>query len=278
MSDRSEAGAGRSLLSADLAVDEVIVNAAISAVCKGMDAMKLTFLGTRGFTKSRSEKHAMHTSLGVEYYGRRVMVDCGSDWLGRLDEVGPNSIVITHAHPDHAFGLQNGAPCPVYATAATWEGMAAYPLKAPRLVEARRPFDLYGITFEAFPVEHSINAPAVGYRISAGRVAIFYVPDVVYIHDREDALSSVRLYIGDGATLTTSFVRKSGESLIGHSPVRTQLTWCQKFGIHRAVISHCGEEIVAADHEEIAESVGAMAAEREVTAQVAYDGMEIVLR
>jgi glyoxylase-like metal-dependent hydrolase (beta-lactamase superfamily II) len=48
------------------------------------------------------------------------MIDCGADWLARLKAVAPSAIVITHAHPDHAFGLARGAPCPVYATAETW--------------------------------------------------------------------------------------------------------------------------------------------------------------
>jgi hypothetical protein len=34
----------------------------------------------------------------------------------------------------------------------------------------------------------------------------------------------VRLYIGDGATVRQSFVRKIEGSLVGHTPVRTQLT------------------------------------------------------
>jgi len=42
-----------------------------------------------------------------------------------------------------------------------------------------------GIEFEAFPVEHSLRAPAVGYRVTAGRRAIFYGPDLVSIVDEQ---------------------------------------------------------------------------------------------
>ena len=62
-------------------------------------------------------------------------------------------------------------------------------------------------------MEHSTRAPAVGYRMTAGEVAIFYVPDVVWIHAREEALSGCKVYVGDGATLTRSMVRKSGDTL-----------------------------------------------------------------
>lgn len=57
-----------------------------------------------------------------------------------------------------------------------------------------------GIEFEAFPVEHSLRAPAVGYRIRAGRVVIFYAPDVVSVVDEEKALSGLDLYVGDGSS------------------------------------------------------------------------------
>ena len=37
------------------------------------------------------------------------------------------------------------------------------------------------ISFEAFAVEHSLRAPAVGYRIRSGRITAFYVPDLAAI-------------------------------------------------------------------------------------------------
>lgn len=53
------------------------------------------------------------------------MLDCGADWLGRVARLRPSAIVLTHAHPDHAAGLADGAPCPVYATAETWDRIGA---------------------------------------------------------------------------------------------------------------------------------------------------------
>lgn len=240
--------------------------------------MKLTFLGTRGYIDASTRRHRMHASLLVAYRGKSVMIDCGEDWLGRLDEVRPRSIVVTHAHPDHAGGLAQGAPCPVYATEDAWQGMARYPIDERHTLQPRTPTEIRGITFEAFPVEHSTRAPAVGYRITAGKPTIFYVPDLVYIHDRQAALSGVRVYIGDGATLTRPLVRKRDDRLIGHTPVRTQLTWCKKEGVPRAIITHCGTQIVAADETETTARVQAMAAERGIRAEIAYDGMEVVVR
>lgn len=244
--------------------------------------MKLTFLGTRGEIEARTALHRMHTSLLVGYRGTRVMIDAGADWGDVVRDLRPrpHAVVITHAHPDHAWGLKAGSPAPVYATEAAWRAMSTYaiPPEDRRVVRPREPVTLRGITLEAFPVEHSIRAPAVGYRITAGRVAVFYAPDVVYIPDRAGALGGCRLYIGDGATLTQSFVRRRGDTLIGHAPVRTQLTWCQKEGVARAIITHCGKEIVEGDRPELQARLEAMAGERGVAAAFAYDGASVMLR
>jgi phosphoribosyl 1,2-cyclic phosphodiesterase len=237
----------------------------------------LTFLGTRGEIDARTRRHRMHTSLLVSYRNANVMIDCGLDWLGKLKRVDPSAIVLTHAHSDHAWGLKYGAPCPVYAPEKTWQELQHYPIKERRLIKERTPTKICGITFEAFPVEHSILSPAVGYRVSARRARIFYAPDLIFIHERSAALKEVQVYIGDGATVTQSFIRKRGKALIGHSAIRTQLTWCQKEGVPRAIITHCGSEIVTGDERDIAANLSTIAAERHVKVQIAYDGMKVVL-
>jgi hypothetical protein len=94
----------------------------------------------------------------------------------------------------------------VYATAETWSATGRYPIAERAVVEPRRPLTVLGIEFEAFPVEHSLRAPAVGYRITAGRAAIFYGPDLVSIVDEQEALSSLDLYVGDGAGVRRSII------------------------------------------------------------------------
>jgi len=68
--------------------------------------MKLTFLGTRGEIEAKTPQHRMHASLLVSYRGARVMIDYGLDWLGKFERLHPDAIALTHAHPDHAWGLE----------------------------------------------------------------------------------------------------------------------------------------------------------------------------
>jgi phosphoribosyl 1,2-cyclic phosphodiesterase len=185
--------------------------------------VKPTFLGTRGEINARTRRHRMHSSLLVSYRDASVMIDCGLDWLGKFERLHPNAIVLTHAHPDHAWGLRDGAHCPLHAPQKTWRTLKNCHIEDRHLIKERKRTEICGITFEAFPVDHSILAPAIGYRINAGRACVFYGPDLLFIHERSAALKNVQLCIGDGATLTRSFVRKRCDALIGHTTVRSQL-------------------------------------------------------
>ncbi len=100
-----------------------------------------------------------------------------------------------------------GAPCPVYATKVTWQALRRYPVREREVAEPRKPQRIGGIGFEAFDLEHSLRAPAVGYRITAGTVSLFYAPDVVSIHDQNEALAGISLYVGDGAAVTRAIIR-----------------------------------------------------------------------
>jgi len=244
--------------------------------------MKITFLGTRGFIDAKSRRHKRHTSTLITYNKKRVMIDCGLDWRYKVWDVNPDAIVITHAHPDHAFGLDNGSPCPVYATEDSWDTMEDYPLpiRFHKIIERRKKQVICGITFEAFDVEHSLIAPAVGYRITAGKARIFYVPDLVWINDRKAALKNVQLYIGDGATIKDAIIRLKGEKRdipIGHTTIQAQLTWCKKEKVPYAIFTHCGSEIVGGDERVIGAIIRRMAKQRGVKARIAYDGMEVKL-
>lgn len=245
--------------------------------------MKLTFLGTRGYIEPQKRRHRYYTATLVSYLGKRVMIDAGKGWERRWDDIRPDAIVITHPHPDHAFALKRDEPpCPIHATTDAWKVMQDFPVSADlrKTIGLRKPQAIVGIRFEAFPVVHSTRAPAVGYRIRAGRVTVFYVPDVVWIHDRSEAFDGVRLYVGDGATLHRNMVRKEKSSgrLVGHATITQQLTWCQKEGVPRMIVTHCGSDIVAADERTVGAEIRRLGNERGVDVAIAHDGMERVLR
>jgi phosphoribosyl 1,2-cyclic phosphodiesterase len=239
--------------------------------------LTLTFLGTRGNIDVWNRRHRRHTATLVSYRGSDVLIDCGVDWLDRLQHVRPNAIVLTHAHPDHVGGLRHGAPCAVYGTAEVWRAIKRWPLHEPRDLRLRTPTAIGGLTFEAFPVEHSLLAPAVGYRINGGHAAIFYVPDVLEIVDRDQALTGIRLYVGDGASINRAIVRRLNGSAFGHASIRTQLAWCAGAAVPRAIFTHCGTAVVSSGHT-TEERIAAMGRSQDMETRVAYDGLKMTIR
>ncbi|HYL36498.1 MAG TPA: MBL fold metallo-hydrolase [Bryobacteraceae bacterium] len=155
--------------------------------------MKLTFLGSRGEIDLRTRQHRMHSALVVSWRRARIMIDCGDDWLGRLGTVKRDAILITHAHTDHAGALKHGAPCPVYATAESWKVFGGRPVASRAVIEYRAQFSIGGVRFEAFALDHSLRAPAAGFRISTGDANVFYSPDVARIHHLHQAFAGLRL-------------------------------------------------------------------------------------
>ncbi len=86
------------------------------------------------------------------------------------------------------------------------------------------------------------------------------------------------MYVGDGATISSSMVRKIDDNLIGHTPIRTQLTWCQKEAVPFAIFIHLGSEIVEGDERTLNSRIRQMAEKRGVKVLIAYDGLEEIIK
>lgn len=91
-------------------------------------------------------------------------------------------------------------------------------------------------------------------------------------------LENVAVYVGDGAVLLRPLVRRRGSVLIGHMSVATQLDWCKKAGVHRAIFTHCGFGIVRSDFKNAERVVRSLAHERGMQARLAHDGLTVTLR
>ena len=239
--------------------------------------MRLTFLGTRGGIAISSRWHRRRSSLLLQHGKSRIMIDCGTDWLHGLNSVAPAAIVLTHAHPDHAGGLAGGAQCPVYATSTTWSLLGSSLVQDRCTLPLGRLIAIDHIMFKAFPVAHSRLAPAVGLRIRAGRSFVAYVPDVAEIPDWPALLRGIDVYIGDGATVRRSMVRRKGRTLIGHAPIAAQLDWCEEAGVRRAVFTHCGSPIVRANAAQTDVLIQRLGLEHGMDARIAYDGLQLCL-
>lgn len=242
--------------------------------------MKILFLGTRGGIVAKNNLHQRHTVTIINYRGTRVAIDCGLDWLHHMNIINPDAIVITHAHEDHVGGLKNGAPCPVYASAASWNKLKHFPINEGIIIQYRKPFTIGQLVFEAFFVKHSFRAPAVGYRITGGSTTIFCVHDLLAIKNRRAALHNIKLYIGDGATLTRPIIRYKDDlpnQPFGHTSIKEQLRWCKVAHVPRAIFTHCGSQIIKSDPKTIQTKVAELGALYSVEASIGLDGTKIII-
>ncbi len=231
--------------------------------------MKLTFLGTKGFIEESSKKHKYHSSLLVEYKSFKLLIDHGLI-SKKLSIIKPNAIVITHGHPDTFKWLKEDERYPgkIYVARET-KKLSKYK-KNFEIVKLNRWIKVGPFEILPYRVIHSINAPAIGFKIKANKT-IIYNSDLVVMENKA-VLRNVDLYIGDGSSLRGNLVRRRGDKLFGHARMSTQVNWCKKYTIPKIIFTHLGKEALRigdAKIEKLLHQPGL-----EIT--IAYDGMRYV--
>ena len=81
--------------------------------------------------------HAGHSAFVIESGGFRLLCDFGENRKGMLSKIRPDAVFVSHAHPDHGWGLWEGTDLPVYASAATHELLRELPLLNRIVLEPR---------------------------------------------------------------------------------------------------------------------------------------------
>ncbi len=204
--------------------------------------MRLRFYGTKGYVEEESAEHRGHSAFTITTDGFRLLCDFGESHEGSLRRIRPDAIFVSHAHPDHAGGLQEGTDAPVYASEVTHEITKDFAISRREVLEPRRPAKIGPFRITTYPVVHSIRCPCVASRIEGSDATIVYSGDIVAFEDPAEALSGADAYVGDGSTLKGSLVRRhSSGVLIGHTTVRAQMGWLAKSRVPRAIFSHFGK-------------------------------------
>lgn len=231
--------------------------------------MKLTFLGTKGEIEEFTDRHRFHASLLVESGDARLLIDYGMLHRYTLEELHPDVVLITHAHPDTYAWLKQDirTDVPVWVTRETLEYGKFRPPNA-KLMEPREERQIGPVTWQCYRVIHSIRCPAVGFKLRAEGKTLVYNSDLVDIIDRDHVLRDVHWYIGDGSAIRANLVRKRDDKVFGHTRITTQINWCKAYGIMNIIFTHLGKETIAKEEEFSREHPEAI---------LAYDGMELVI-
>jgi ribonuclease BN (tRNA processing enzyme) len=242
--------------------------------------MRLRFYGTKGYVEESSRPHFGHSAFTVEAEGFRLLCDFGQNRKGMLEKIRPDAIFVSHAHPDHAWGLEEGTDRPVYASAVTHEILKELPIEKRVILEPGRTVRVGPLRLTPFPVVHSVRCPCIAARIATSEGTLVYSGDVIAFESPQKALAGADFYVGDGSTLKGSLVRRHASgALMGHTTIRAQLGWLEKHGVQRAVFSHFGKGPIEMGEPELKKALAELAKEKAPGCEVsaARDGLEVVL-
>lgn len=230
---------------------------------------KLVFLGTKGEIEEFTQKHKYHSSLLVIANEVKILIDYGMLRKYSLDEIKPDAILITHAHPDHYAWLNEDikTDIPVYLTRETRDYGKFLP-KNTKIIEPGEKFEIDPFQCVPYRVIHSIRCPTVGYKIEMADQTLIYNPDLVDIVDKENVLEGIDYYIGDGSSIRANLVRRKDGEIFGHTRIITQMNWCQRHRISNIIFTHLGKETIEKEKE---------FREEHTEAVLAYDGMELLI-
>lgn len=255
--------------------------------------MRLTFLGTGTSvgvpmigcdcaTCLSGDPHdrRLRTGLLIEHGDHRIVIDISQDFrqqalrcgLRRLD-----AVLITHAHADHIFGLDDirpfnfrQGPVPIYASATTWRQLrrvfyyifeASYvggglPQVDPQTIAGD--FQLFGIRVTPLEVRHG-NGTVTGFRFSDGQSEVAFITDCDEIPEASlKKLHGLDLLILDALRLKPHPT---------HLHLEKSLAYISQLKPKQALLTHMCHDI---KHSEVSPQLPAGVG-------LAYDGMQVEL-
>src|SRR5262249_244086 len=123
--------------------------------------MRLHFYGTKGYVEEESPAHRGHSAFVIEAAGYRLLCDFGQNRKGLQKKIAPDAIFISHAPPDHVWGLEGETPLPVYASDITHAITKDLPIRNRIVLAPEEPVAVGPFRLAATPVVHSVRCPCV---------------------------------------------------------------------------------------------------------------------
>jgi ribonuclease BN (tRNA processing enzyme) len=200
------------------------------------------------------------------------MLDLGEEEFLRY---GPDNIVFTHLHPDHAFFVRDPENAPDIDIPMF--GPEPYRRGGVRVLKLRGSGRFGSHWIRTVPTIHSQKVESQAIIVSGGGKRLLYTGDLIWIRKwYHRYLKNLDLVITEA-----SFVRESGMvrrdrktgNIYGHAGLPRQIDTFARFADH-IVLVHFGSWFYR-DMEAGRRKIGEMARRKGVTITVGYDGKEI---
>ncbi len=229
----------------------------------------IRILGTRGEIESSRPYHSHHTGLLID---NQFLFDLGEEEFLSYD---PQSIFITHLHPDHAFFVRDSFKktvqfsVPIYAPEKYKDN--------PEIKKVKDELNINSYSIRSIPTHHSKKVESCSYLISKDDQCVLYTGDLIWINKQYHHLfECVDLVITEA-----SFIRKDGRirrdkktgKIYGHSGIPRLISLFSDHTDHILFI-HFGEWFYE-DISKARRKLKKLGRKHDVSVIVGYDGLSI---
>jgi len=189
----------------------------------------------------------IHKNQSSLLINKKFMLDAGTDWIGKINDIGPKHILVTHAHPDHIGAIiqdvrkisaEVHGPKGIREDIIELYGCVGISIKEHLTNE---PFELDGVEFSFVPVYHSTRAPTCAIKVDN---RLMYAPDFVGFKSGKQ-LDGIEMFIGDGSDIEKGIIRKNRT---GHMSMLEQINLCNNAKVKHVRFTHVGHLYTSKDN------------------------------
>ncbi len=229
--------------------------------------MDIRILGTRGQIKPSHPNYHNHSGVLID----NVLFDLGEPSFLKY---APQTIFVTHLHPDHAFFMYESVKHPPAISVSLFAPESAK-LKGITVTKFTGITEVAGLTVTSVPTAHSKKVLSQGYVVENGSKRIFYTGDVAWLKkDIIESLGKFDLVLTEGSYLKKGgrvFRDKCSGYIYGHTGIPNLVKLFGEVTKH-VVITHFGSWFYKNIDESKAQ-IASLGDEYGISVTPAYDGM-----
>lgn len=211
--------------------------------------MKIIVLGSsadKGFFHRKGKDRRTRASIAIKHKDKTLVTDAGPDFFRQIkrENIIPDSILLTHSHPDHIAALKKRAfQIPVYASKSTWTELPqkiSDNCQNKKTLLLEKELNLAGLKIIPFKVDHSDRVKMVGFKING----FVYIPEQRNLtKSAEKYMKGAKILVLDGAIMD--------RDLNVHSSIKTKLKWLKKLNPKKVYFTNIGRNTAKRSHKEL---------------------------